>query len=316
MADPTPQAASRPEDPEALARARQLWLRARVLADGLLAGGHRARRVGQALEFAEYREYVPGMDPRGLDWKAIGRSDRLVVRRHELETELPCLVVVDLSGDMGTGRGARRAWPPLAGSKAGAAVTAAATLAVALSRQGEPVGLELVGGARVSMPPRRGRSAVARVVHALATAAPGGEAGLASALRQVGRRVRRRAVVFVLTDGMEEPAQWTPSLGTLARRGADVRVLHVFDRAELSLEGYAAGRFYSPEGGAALSVDAPGVRAAFAAEVSAWFGEVYAGVTSAGAVYVPMPTDDRLIRPLRRAFDAVGERPVWPGGAR
>lgn len=298
-------AAATPWDPSTLARARRLALRARSRADALLAGGHRSRRVGQALEFAEYREYAPGMDPRGLDWRAIGRTDRLVVRRHELETELPCTVVLDLSGDMQTGAGALRSHAAWEGTKAGAAVLLAATLAVTLSRQSEPVGLELVGGSPVSLPPRRGSSALARVITQLADATPGGRAGLDTALRRVGRTLRRRTVVFVITDGMEDPADWTPALRTLRGRGADVRVIHVWDRAELTLEGYPAGRFYSPEGGAPLSVDAPGVREAFAEEVDAWLRALHAGVLRAGAVYVPAPTDREPLRALRHALDGV-----------
>ena len=76
-----------------LARVRHLHLRARHLTDALLMGEHRSRRVGQAVEFADYQEYLPGMDLRGLDWRVWGRSDRYVVKRFETETELPCSVM-------------------------------------------------------------------------------------------------------------------------------------------------------------------------------------------------------------------------------
>lgn len=294
-----------PWDPSTLAQARRLELQARGFADALLAGGHRSRRVGQALEFAEYREYTPGMDPRGLDWKAIGRSDRLVVRRHELETELPCTVVVDLSGDMETGASAAVAYAPWGPTKAGAAAILAATLAVALSRQGEPVGIDVLAQEPRAQAPRRGRAHLARVLMALASATPGGRASLDQAFRRVGARLRRRTVVFALTDGMEPLEDWLPALRSVVRRGGDVRVLHVWDRAELSLEGLPAGRFYSPEDGSLLAVDAPGVREAFRAEVRRWMHEVRAGVLGAGAVYVPAPTDQPPLRALRLAMDGV-----------
>ena len=87
-------------DPEVLARVRHLHLRARRLTDAMLMGEHRSRRVGQAVEFADYQEYLPGMDLRHLDWRVLARSDRLVVRRFETETQLPCTLVLDLSGDL------------------------------------------------------------------------------------------------------------------------------------------------------------------------------------------------------------------------
>ena len=108
-----------PWDPVVLSRVRHLHLRARVLTDALLMGNHRSRRVGQAIEFADYQEYAPGMDTRGLDWKVWARTDRLVVRRYETETELPCTVVLDLSGDLSTGESGASRLPDLDKSKAG-----------------------------------------------------------------------------------------------------------------------------------------------------------------------------------------------------
>src|SRR5262245_46289492 len=90
-------------DPDVLARVRHLHLRARYLTAALLVGEHRSRRVGQAVEFADYQPYLPGMDLRGLDWRVFGRTDRHVVKRFETETELPGTVVLDLSGDLATG---------------------------------------------------------------------------------------------------------------------------------------------------------------------------------------------------------------------
>jgi uncharacterized protein (DUF58 family) len=128
-------------DPNVLARVRHLHLRARYLTAALLVGEHRSRRVGQAVEFADYQPYLPGMDLRGLDWRVWARTDRLVVKRFETETELPASVVLDLSGDLGTGDGARAgALPDLDTTKAGYAITLAATLLYFLHLHGEPWG--------------------------------------------------------------------------------------------------------------------------------------------------------------------------------
>jgi uncharacterized protein (DUF58 family) len=147
-------------DPDVLARVRHLHLRARHLTEAWLHGDHRSRRVGQAVEFADYQEYQPGVDLRRLDWRVVARTDRYVVKRFETETELPCTVVLDLSGDLGTGtRGRVGALPDLDRTKAGYAITLAATLLYFLHLHGEPVGLELLAGdvpAGHSAPPRGG----------------------------------------------------------------------------------------------------------------------------------------------------------------
>src|SRR5688500_18655 len=136
-------------------------------------GEHRSRRVGQAVEFADYQEYLPGMDLRHVDWRVWGRSDRYVVKRFETETELACTVVLDLSGDLSTGDRAKFSFPDLDKSKAGYAITLAATLLYFLHRHGEPVGLEIVAGHDVawpSMPPRSSRNHLQQLFVALASA--------------------------------------------------------------------------------------------------------------------------------------------------
>lgn len=303
-------------DSEVLARVRHLHLRARAATDALLIGEHRSRRVGQAIEFADYQEYRPGMDIRGLDWRVWGRTDRYVVRRFETETELPCTVVVDLSGDLGAGKGRGRGRPDLDGSKAGYAITLAATLAYFLHRHGEPVGLEIVAGEGITaraLAPRGGRNHLQLIFTLLATVQPGGRADLAAALARVGGRVKHRSWVGLVTDGMEEPSAWLPSLGAFARRGADVRMFHLYDPREWGLDWSRPAVFFSPEGGTELAVDPDGARAAFADVTREYVREVRAGVVKWGGRYHLIPTDAPMDGVLRRAIlDQVpGPDEVW-----
>lgn len=289
-------------DAEVLSRVRHLHLRARTLTEALLMGEHRSRRVGQAIEFADYQEYLPGMDLRRLDWRVWGRADKLVVRRFETETELPCTVVLDLSGDLATGDTGRHGYPDLDRSKAGYAITLAATLLYFLHRHGEPVGLEVVAGRNVrfpSLPPRSSRNHLQQLFLVLAAAKAGGVADLLPALTRVGGRTRRRSWVAVLTDGMEEPARWLPALGAFAKRGADLSFVHLFDRREWKLDFHQPAVFYSPEGGEPLPVDPAGASRAFVEVVDEYVAEVRAGVVRWGGRYVPVPTDRAMESVLR-----------------
>jgi uncharacterized protein (DUF58 family) len=291
-------------DPNVLARVRHLHLRARYLTAALLVGEHRSRRVGQAVEFADYQPYLPGMDLRGLDWRVWARTDRLVVKRFETETELPATVVLDLSGDLGTGDGARAGGlPDLQTTKAGYAITLAATLLYFLHLHGEPVGLEIVAGQGVrwpSLPPRSGRNHLQLLFLQLASARPGGVADLLPALSRVGARTRRRGWVAVITDGMEEPSRWLPALATFARRGADLRLFHLYDRREWALKFDAPALFFSPEGGDPLAVDPSGAAAAFREVVRDSVADVRGGVVRAGGRYLQAATD----RPLEQVLQA------------
>jgi uncharacterized protein (DUF58 family) len=229
---------SSPVDADVLARLRRLHLVARRLTDEMIQGHQRSRRTGQALEFADYREYQPGMDLRFIDWKVAGRSERLVVKRFEAETEVACTIVLDLSGDLGTGATAAGGFPDLDRSKAGFAIQLAATLAWWFHRQGEPVGLEIVAGQAVhtSMPPKGGASYARQILRSLAGARTGGIARLGDALRKVGGRTRRRSLVVLISDGMEEPEAWLPALAAFGHRRTDLRFVHLYDEAEMRLD--------------------------------------------------------------------------------
>ena len=204
-------------DAEVLARIAHLQLRARMAVAGWRSGDHRSVRTNANVEFVDYKEYSPGDPIRHLDWKVAARADRLVIRRHAAETEVPVTLVVDVSGDLGTGGPDR---PELDGTKHGAAVTLAATLAVFLSRRGDPVGLYLVGGKGspwTEIPPRSSTGHLAQLVGALAAVRPDGTADLKASLARIGERVPRRGVVILISDLMEEPSEWGPSLAALGR---------------------------------------------------------------------------------------------------
>jgi uncharacterized protein (DUF58 family) len=291
-----------PYEAEVLARIRYLHLRARHVVDGLMSGGHRSGQVGQAVEFADYQAYTPGVDPRTIDWRVWARTDRMMVRRFEKETEVACRLVLDLSGDLSTGDDASVGRPDLAGTKAGYAVVLAATLAYFLHLQGEPVGLEVVAGEGVlyaSIPPKRGRHHLQTILRVLAMAKPGGKADLGAALERVGAGVRRRSWVAVLTDGMEEPSEWLPKLRVLAQRGADVRLVHLLDVREWSLAEDTPARWYSPEGGEEVAIDPLDARPAMRRVVNEYLREVRGGVVGGGGRYVPAPTHRPLEKLMR-----------------
>ena len=87
----------------ALAR---LDLKARTIVEGFLTGLHRSPFKGFSVEFAEYRQYLPGDDLATLDWKVYARTDRHFVKKFEEETNLECHMLLDVSESMGYGSGA------------------------------------------------------------------------------------------------------------------------------------------------------------------------------------------------------------------
>src|SRR5215207_4715811 len=90
-------------DPRTLARVSSLDLRARLVVEGLTAGMHRSPYQGISVEFAQHRPYVQGDDTRHVDWKVLGKTDKIYLKQYLEETNLHLICVVDASESMGYG---------------------------------------------------------------------------------------------------------------------------------------------------------------------------------------------------------------------
>src|SRR5690349_14683779 len=121
-------------DPAVIARLGTLELRARTIVEGFLTGLHRSPFKGFSVEFAEYRQYMPGDDLSTLDWKVYARSDRHYVKKFEEETNLDCQLLLDVSASM-----AYRGGAPMSKIEYGSVL--AASLAYLMTRQRDATGL-------------------------------------------------------------------------------------------------------------------------------------------------------------------------------
>src|SRR5438552_3177674 len=130
-------------DPAVIARLGTLELKARTVVEGFLSGLHRSPFKGFSVEFAEYRQYLPGDDLSSIDWKVYARSDRYYVKKFEEETNLDCHLLLDVSASMGYGsRGV---------TKMQYGSMLAASLAYLMNRQRDAVGLTAFDDKIVSM---------------------------------------------------------------------------------------------------------------------------------------------------------------------
>src|SRR5207237_5336630 len=144
-------------DPAVLASLGTLELKARTVVEGLLSGLHRSPFKGFSVEFAEYRQYLPGDDLSTIDWKVYARSDRFYVKKFEEETNLDCHLMVDASGSMAYG-----GHHGMTKFEYGACL--AASLAYLMNRQRDSVGLTAFDEQIVSMLPASSRNGHVRAV--------------------------------------------------------------------------------------------------------------------------------------------------------
>ncbi len=287
-------------DAETIYGIASLELRARAVADGVLAGSHRSRRFGSSSEFAEHKVYAPGDDLRRLDWKAYARVDRYFVRRYEEETNLDVVLVVDVSGSMAYAGGARGAFHA---SKLDAAATLAASVAWLAASKSDATSLSLFAGEETShLPPRARKDHLTALMAALESAVAGGPTSLRASLDQVASRLSGRALVVVVTDFLDATSDAMAPLGVLRRRGCDVVVLHTMDRDELDFPFDGVVRFEDLEGDRVVQVDAPLVRSAYLDELSKWLTELREEAGRRDLRYHLVPTDQSPVEALRASL--------------
>jgi uncharacterized protein (DUF58 family) len=214
-------------DPESLARLKNLSLAARLVVEGLYAGIHKSPHRGFSIEFAEHREYTPGVDPRHIDWRVFGRRDKLYVKQYEEETALRCYLLLDKSGSMGY-----KSTPALTKLQYGCYL--AASLAYLMAMQHDSVGLITYDtGVRNMIPPRQGTGHLRILMDCLEQTEPGGETGVSETFHQLAESLKRRALVVVISDLFDDPAAIVEALKHFRHKKHEVIVLQTLDPAEL-----------------------------------------------------------------------------------
>lgn len=231
--------------PKVLARLAAIPLFARQPMQGTVSGRHQSPHRGSSVEFAEYREYVPGDDPRRMDWRAYGRSDRFYVKEFEADTNLRCCLVLDTSGSMDFGS--------TGVTKIEYARRIAGSLGYLAVEQGDAVGLTCVAdGVIKNVPPRRNPAHLSAVFDVLEQVRPKGETQLPAALHELAETARQRALVVIMSDFFVEPDELRRAFEHLRFRKHDVAAFHLLDPLELSFEFRRPMRFLDMEGGSPI----------------------------------------------------------------
>lgn len=290
-------------DPAALAALGRLELVARWVVDGFLTGLHRSARKGFSVEFAEHRPYQPGDDPRTVDWRIAGRSDRWVVKEYEEETNLRAAIVLDSSRSMDW-RGAANRLTKLAW-----ATRTAAAAGLLLLRQRDAVGLvRYAAKVETVIPPRARLSHWPRLLAALGDAGTGEATATADALAQAGRLIRRPGLVLLVSDLLGDPAPVLSAVRTLRATGHAVLVLQVLDPVECDLTLAGESVLEDPEDGATVTARPEELRDAYRATVAEATAEWRRALGGAGARYLRATTDTPFgpaLRALLRVREAL-----------
>ena len=221
-------------DPAVLSRLAGIELVARTVVDGFLTGLHRSPFFGFSLEFAEYRPYVQGDDPRFIDWNVFSRTDRTYVKRYLGETNTHLMIVFDASASMG--------YRSTGVSKMGYARFLAASLAYLSLGQNDAVGLIVFDEKiRDFRKPSTRPGQLQALLHILENAEPATGTNLELAFEHFRQFLSRRGLVAVISDFYADPETIIRGVRPLVHQGQDLAFFQVLDPAEIEpqLEGAA-----------------------------------------------------------------------------
>jgi len=223
-------------DPAVVARLGTLELKARTIVEGFLSGLHRSPFKGFSVEFAEYRQYMPGDDISAIDWKVYARTDRHYLKKFEEETNLDCHLMIDVSASMGYGSHGI--------TKYEYAACLAASLGYLMNRQRDAVGLAAFDERIVTMLPASARPGHLRaLLVTLARLQLGRQTNVAKPLHQLADSLSKRGMVVLISDLLDDPERVIRGLKHFQFRGTDVIVFHVLDPDEIEFPFDRATRF-------------------------------------------------------------------------
>lgn len=292
---PVPPLASGVTLADILAQVRRLEVSSRRLVRDVLAGEYGSVFKGRGVEFADVREYHFGDDVRTIDWGVTARMDAAYVRRYVEERELTVLFLIDHSASDSFGSRTR--------PKIQLATELSAVLALAAVRNNDRVGAALfTDRVETFIPPAKGKRHALRVIRELLAFRPAGRAtNVAAALQYAIRVLPRRAVIFVVSDWLDDG--YATEL-EIAARTHDVIAVHVVDPRERELPDVGLLTLRDPERGDWVTVDtsSDAVRTRFGERAAAFDAGLTSRLRRSGADVVRVRTGESYVGPLLAFF--------------
>lgn len=242
---------------ELLKKVRKIEIKTKRLSNHVFGGEYHSTFKGRGMTFSEVRSYQFGDDVRSIDWNVTARYNEPFVKVFEEERELTMMLVVDVSGSelFGTKQQFKRE----------IITEIAATLAFSATQNNDKIGLLLFSDQmELFIPPKKGRSHVLRIIRELLEFEPKGKrTDLVEALKYVSSVMKKKAIIFVLSDFMADGYQQT--LKILSGKH-DVTGIRIYDEREEEIPNLGLVQMLDAETGEMMMVNtgAKSVRIAYA----------------------------------------------------
>ena len=270
-------------EPEVVSKLRNMELRARLVVEGFIQGLHRSPYHGFSVEFAEYRQYMPGDSPRFVDWKVYAKTDRYYMKVFEEETNLKCVILLDKSASMGfAGKGITKLrWGSLL----------AASLGFLMLKQQDATGLVVFDDhIRDYVPARSVRAQLYELLGRLERVQPSERTNISGALHTMAERLKRRGLVVLISDLLDDPDKILRGLQHFRHRQHEVLVFHVLDDLERTFDYAQEARFVDLETQREIRTQPWFIKAEYRRQVEEWTQRLARECRQHLIDYVPMTT--------------------------
>lgn len=262
-------------------RLRGIEIGVRRPMDGSKQGLHRSPAFGSSVEFAEYREYMPGDPISQIDWPVYARSDRYVIRRFHEDVSIRCFVLLDISGSMGyKGSGAM--------SKIEyASYLAAAMLYVMIQQSDTSSLITFDTEIRSYYEPTSTFTRLKPMLLELENLTLGKEQGdIEATLHSAAELIKGRALVIVISDFLEEPEKIIRGINHLHHDGKEVTLFHIVDPTEVNMPLSGLLDVVSMEGQGKLIVDFGLIKESYLKQLRLYLDQLRTGCQRIHADYI------------------------------
>jgi len=231
---------------ELLKKVRKIEIKTRRLSDHIFGGEYHSTFKGRGMTFSEVRQYQFGDDVRNIDWNVTARYNEPFVKVFEEERELTMMLLVDVSGSEFFGTDLQ--------SKNEIVTEIAATLAFSATQNNDKIGLILFSDeVELYIPPKKGRSHVLRIIRELIEFKPKSkQTNVAEALKFLSNVMKKRAIVFVLSDFIADDYQQTLKI---ASGRHDVTGIRIYDKHEETIPNLGMVQMQDEETGELMLVN-------------------------------------------------------------
>ena len=231
---------------ELLKKVRKIEIKTRRLSDHVFGGEYHSTFKGRGMTFSEVRQYQYGDDVRNIDWNVTARYNEPHVKIFEEERELTMMLMVDVSGSklFGTEKQLKNEF----------VTEIAATLAFSATQNNDKIGLILfTNQIELYIPPKKGRSHVLRIIRELIEFKPTNkQTNVSEALRFLSSIIKKRAIVFVLSDFIDDNYDYTLKI---ASKKHDVTGISIYDKREMTIPNVGLVQMIDQESGKSMIVN-------------------------------------------------------------